>query len=217
MSTFPGSPKLFKSFLAGFDPFNPFASAVVFQYNPETLTRRIEPRAAGGGEQSDRSEAFRLTGPPKETITFSAEVDLADQLEQGNPQAIASGLQPALSALEMMVYPKSISVIENLAQAQAGIIEIVPPEAPLTLFGWSATRVLPVRVTSLSITEEAFDPLMHPIRAKIDLTLQVLTYHDLRPSQVGHAMFLAHQVVKELMASSNVVNNAMNIGAGFGL
>ena len=53
MSTFPNSPRLIKGALIGVDPFNPLASVVVFQYNPDTMTRRLEPRTAGGdGEHS---------------------------------------------------------------------------------------------------------------------------------------------------------------------
>src|SRR4030095_2523972 len=76
MTAFPGSPRLLKGAIIGLDPLNPLASVVVFQYNPDTMTRRLEPRAAGG-DGGDRSEAYRLTGPPKETITLSVEVDAA--------------------------------------------------------------------------------------------------------------------------------------------
>src|ERR1044071_2648655 len=108
MTTFPGSPRLLKGAIIGLDPVNPLASVVVFQYNPDTMTRRLEARSSGGGSESgDRSEAFRLTGPPKETITLNVEVDAADQLEQVNPIAVASGVHPPLAALEMLLYPKS--------------------------------------------------------------------------------------------------------------
>ncbi len=211
MSSFPGSPRLMKGAIVGVDAVNPLASVVVFQYNPDTMTRRLEARSTSGGETSDRSEALRLTGPPKETITLNIEVDATDQLEQANPIAIASGISPPLAALEMLLYPKSATVISNSLLAQAGNIEIIPPEAPLTLFVWGATRVLPVRVTGFSITEEAYDPLLNPIRAKVDLTLTVLSYMDLKISNPGYSLFLAYQVAKEVMATTNVVNSAQNL------
>ncbi|TFW31740.1 hypothetical protein [Massilia horti] len=217
MSSFPGSPRLIKGAIIGLDPLNPLASVVVFQYNPDTMTRRLEARTSGGGDNSDRAEALRLAGPPKETITLNVEVDAADQLEQGNPQAQLTGVSPMLAALEMLLYPKSLGVIANLALAQVGNIEIIPPEAPLTLFVWGPTRVLPVRVTGFSITEEAYDTLLNPIRAKVDLTLQVLSYVDLKVSNPGHSLFLAHQIAKEVLATSNVVNSALNVGASFKL
>src|SRR5215510_14436341 len=131
MTTFPGSPRLLKGAIVGLDPTNPLASVVVFQYNPDTMTRRLEARSTGGGDGGDRSEAFRLTGPPKETITLGIEVDATDQLEQANPTAVTMGVYPTLSALEMLLYPKSNNVIADAILAQLGNIEIIPPEAPL--------------------------------------------------------------------------------------
>src|SRR5215210_6478881 len=120
MSSFPGSPRLLKGAILGLDPINPLSSVVVFQYNPDTVTRRLDARTSGGGDNSDRSEAFRLTGPPKETVTLSVEVDAADQLEEANPLAVTSGVYPALSALEMLLYPGSQTVIANAILAAAG-------------------------------------------------------------------------------------------------
>lgn len=212
MTSFPGSPRTLKGALIGADPFNPLASVIVFHYNPETLTRRVEARATGGTDGADRSEAFRLSGPPKETITLNVEIDAIDQLEQANPLAVTQGIYPVLSALEMLLYPKSAKVIADAILAQAGNIEIIPPEAPLTLFVWGMRRVLPVRLTGLSITEEAYDTSLNPIRAKADLSLYVLSYADLKPSHVGYGLFIAHQVAKELMATQNVFNSLQQTG-----
>ncbi|MBS0168326.1 MAG: hypothetical protein JSR29_19760 [Nitrospira sp.] len=217
MSSFPGSPRLVKGAIVGVDAMNPLASVVVFQYNPDTMTRRLEARSTGGGDTSDRSEAFRLTGPPKETITLNIEVDATDQLEQANPLALISGISPTLSALEMLLYPKSVTVIANSTLAQAGNIEIIPPEAPLTLFVWGATRVLPVRVTGFSITEEAYDPMLNPIRAKVDLTLTVLSYADLKLTNPGYSLFMVHQIAKEVMATSNVAVSTQNLATSIKL
>jgi hypothetical protein len=197
----------------GIDPANPLASVIVFQYNPDTLTRRLEARATGGDE-GDRSEAFRLTGPPKETITLKIEIDGTDQVGGLNPLNLVTGIYPTLSALEMLLYPKSLTVIKNAALARLGNIEIVPPEAPLTLFVWGMGRVLPVRLTSFSITEQAYDGLLNPIRADVDLSLLVLSYHDLPFDSVGYQLFLAHQISKEVLATSNVLNSVQNIGQG---
>jgi hypothetical protein len=212
MTTFPGSPRLIKGALIGHDPFNPLASVIVFQYNSETLTRRIDARSTGGTDGGDRSEAFRLSGPPKETITLSIEIDAADQLEQAQPLAVELGVYPTLSALEMLLYPKSVKVIADTILAQLGNIEIIPPEAPLTLFVWGPARVLPVRLTSLSITEEAYDTALNPIRAKVDLSLYVLSYADLKLTHPGYTLFLTHQIAKEIMAVRNPFNNLQQTG-----
>jgi len=212
MSTFPGSPRLLKGAIVRLDPLNPLASVIVFQYNPDTMTRRLDARTASA-EGGDRSEAPRLTGPPKETITLKIEVDATDQLETANPIAVVSGINPTLAALEMLIYPKSAAVLKNQAITLTGMLEIIPVEVPLTLFVWGPTRVLPVRLTSLSITEEAFDTLLNPTRATVNLTLQVLSYYDLKKSNPGFSLFMAYQVTKEAMATTNIFNSAQNIGA----
>jgi hypothetical protein len=213
MSSFPCSPRLLKGAIIGLDPAKPLASVVVFQYNPDTLSRRITARSSGGNDNADRSEAFRLTGPPKEEITASIEIDATDQLEQANPLAVVSGIHPTLAALEMLLYPSSALTIANTALAMAGNLEIIPPEAPLTLFFWGPARVVPVRITSLSITEEAYDTLLNPIRAKVDLTLQVLSYFDLKVTNPGYQLFLAHHIAKEVLAITNIANSAENVVA----
>ncbi len=214
MTTFPNSPRLLKGALIGLDPANPLASIIVFQYNPDTMTRRLEARSTGGGEGADKSESFRLTGPPKETITMNVEFDATDQ---ANPLAVATGVYPSLSALEMLLYPKSAVVIANAAMAQGGILEIIPVEAPPTFLVWGPLRVLPVRLIGFSITEEAYDPLLNPIRAKVDLSLLVLSYHDLKITNPSYFIFLAHQIAKEALATSNVINSSANVGVSLKL
>jgi hypothetical protein len=181
------------------------------------MTRKLDARTTGGSEGSDRSEALRLSGPPKETITLNIEVDAADQLEKADPLAIASGVYPTLAALEMLLYPKSASVIANAALALVGNIEIIPPEAPLTLFVWGPQRVLPVRLTSFSVTEQAYDTMLNPILAKVDLSLNVLSYVDLKLTNPGYTLFMAYQITKEIMATTNVANSIQNTGASLKL
>ena len=205
MSSFPGSPRLQKGAIIGLDPFNPLASVIVFQYNPDTLTRTLTAQTTGG--DADRGEALRLKGPPQETIRLDVEIDATDQLEQAKFPATSLGIHTTLASLEMLLYPKSVLTIANEVLAAAGMIEVIPPEAPLTLFIWGIKRVVPVRLTELSITEEAFDPHLNPIRAKVGLGLRVLTYHDLGLVSVGGALFMTHQIVKEVMATIGGVDN----------
>lgn len=215
MTTFPGSPRIIKGALIGIDLFNPLASVVVFQYNTDTMTRRLEARAVN--QEGDRGEAMRLTGPPKETLTLSIEIDATDQLEQGNILAATMGVHPTLAALEMMLYPKTASVIINDILSAVGTIEITPVEAPMVLFVWGPARVLPVRLTSFSITEEAYDQLLNPIRAKVELSLAVLSYQDLPQLSPGRALFLTHHIAKEVMATTNLFNSIANIGTSLRL
>src|SRR5215204_3294327 len=209
MTTFPGSPRLIKGALVGIDPFNPLASVIIFQYNPDTLTRSLRAQTPDRPwwERADRSEAMRLAGPPEETIQLEIEIDAADQLEQAEATATTMGVYPALASLEMLLYPKASLMIANEALLQLGVIEVVAPEAPLTLFVWGSKRVLPVRLTSFSITEQAFDTGLNPIRASVSLSLTVLNYQDLGLLSVGGALFMAHQVAKEAMATINGVGS----------
>jgi len=209
MTTFPGSPRLLKGAIVGIDPLNPVASVIVFQYNPETLTRTLQAQTAGG-QGGDRSEALRLKGAPTEDIKLDVEIDATDQLEKGEPKATSMGIYPQLSALETLIYPKSALVIANTVLLATGTIEVIPPASTLTLFIWGPKRVLPVRLNQFSITEEAHDVNLNPIRAKVSLGLQVLSYNDLPLTHPGYALFLAHQVVKEAMAA---IGSASNLGA----
>jgi Contractile injection system tube protein len=206
MTTFPDSPRLIKGALIGIDIFNPLASIIVFQYNPDTMTRRLEARTTGGQDGGDKTEALRLAGPPTETITLNVEFDAGDQPD------VTPTVYPALSALEMLLYPKSAVVIANTALALLGNTEIIAPQAPLTIFVWGPQRVLPVRLTSFSITEQDYDPNLNPIRAKVDLSLSVLSYNDLKISNPGYFLFLAHQIAKETLATQNVSSGVPNLG-----
>jgi hypothetical protein len=201
-----------KGALVAFDPVFPVPSVIVFQYNPDTLTRTLKPRAPGG--EGARSEALRLTGAPEETIKVDVSIDAVDQLEKGDGVATALGIHPQLAALEMLVYPKSSLVIANTVLLAAGTIEIVPPTAPLTLFIWGIKRILPVRITEFSITEEAYDPALNPIRAKAGLGLRVLSYNDLSLTEPAYYMFLAHQVVKEAMGVVGSVGSLAAVAGG---
>ncbi len=200
MTTFPRSPRLLKGAIVAVSPLNPLASVTAFQYNPATLTRNLDVQMAGG-EGAERVEALRFKGAPKESISLEIELDATDQLETAAPPAVAFGIHPQLAALEMLVYPASATVIANTILSALGTIEIVPPTAPLTLFIWGPKRIVPVRITSFSITEEAFDVNLNPIQARVSLGMQVLSYNDLLVESPGHHLFLAHQVAKESMAA----------------
>jgi hypothetical protein len=203
MSSFPGSPQLVKGAIVALDPFNPVASLVVFQFNPETMTRTITPSTTT--TPGDRAEALRLKGPPTEDLSVDVWFDAADGLETGSATASSVGVYPQLAALEMLVYPKSALVIANEVLSNLGVIEVIPPEAPLTIFVWGAKRALPVRVKSITVSEEAYDPHLNPILAKATLALSVLSYRDLGLLSAGGAMFMANQLIKEAMATVNGV------------
>lgn len=212
MTSSPISPRLLKGAIVSIDLASPVPAVIVFQYNPDTLTRQLKARGSQG--DAARGDAMRLNGAPEETIKIDVEIDATDQLEKGDPIASAVGIYPQLSALEMLVYPKSALVITNTVLLAAGIIEVAPPVGPFTLFIWGVNRILPVRVEEFSITEDAHDNHLNPVRAKVSLGLRVLSYNDLSITNPGYYMFLAHQVVKETMAAIGTVQNVSAVAGG---
>ena len=212
MSTFPRSPRVLKGAIVALDPFNPVASVIVFQYNPETLSRTLAPQI--GTEGGAKAEILRLKGAPRETISAEIAIDATDQLEKADPQATRLGIHPQLAAIEMLIYPKSSVVIANSALALLGTLEVIAPQAPLTLFAWGVRRVVPVVIESLSVTEEAYDVNLNPIRARVSLGMRVLTYDDLPLTHPGYGIFLAHQLIKETMATLASLDNANAVASG---
>src|SRR5271163_698247 len=215
MSAFPGSPRVLKGGLVLLDPVS-FAvlpnGIIVMQYNPDTVTRTLKVKAAEEG--GDRSEALRLTGPPVETIKLDVEIDATDQLEnpQQNQTTVQYGIAPQLAALETLVYPTSANLQNDYALSQQGMLEIMPMMAPMSLFVWSAVRIVPVRITDLSITEEAFDPRLNPLRAKVSLGLRVLSIDDLFFSDKGGSLYMAYQQQKESLARLNLPGSFSVLG-----
>lgn len=192
------------------DRLSPLSRIVLFQYNPDSVTRTLRPRGGPTGQQGPASDAHRLWGAPLETVTMTVAVDATDQLEVGDQVAATMGIAPQLAALEMLLHPSAATVVANTAMLLAGTIEVLPPEGPLTVLVWGPGRAVPVRVENLTITEEAFDRALFPIRASVEVEAQVLTYSDLPPTDAGFALHLVHQVLKETSAALAGVSGAVS-------
>lgn len=196
------SPRLLKAGIVLIDPETSAVLRVIaLQYNPETLSRTLQPQTTGEG--GDRAEAFRVIGPPVETIKIDAELDATDQLDLGDATAMEVGIQPQLAVLETMVYPTSAQLQQNNTLAGTGTLEIVPAEAPLALFVLGRNRVVPVRLTDFSITEEMFDAALNPIRAKVSLGMRVLTVNDVPFEHAAGSLFMSYLQQKESLAARN--------------
>ena len=188
------SPKLVKGGLVMLDPSGArVLRTIALQYNPDTLSRSYQVQGVGGDGAAERAQPFRLKGPAVETIKLEAEIDATDPLgaPDQNPDAVRHGIAPQLAALEALVNPGSDALQQTNALAASGTLEIVPPDAPLLVFVFGRHRVQPVRVTELSITEEAFDPALNPIRARVSLGLRVMTTDDLGFDHRGNASLQA--------------------------
>jgi hypothetical protein len=200
MTTFPNSPKVLKGGIVLVDAKSgKTLTTITLQYNPQSLSRSYQPQALGSSQQ----EALRLKGPAEETLTIEAEIDAADQLEfpDKNSDIVEHGVQPQLAALEALVNPTSEQLNNNNSLANAGTLEILPMEMPLALFIWSRNRVVAVSVTTFTITEEAFDTQLNPIRAKINLTMKVLNINHLGFKHRGGSVFMNYLQNKEKLAS----------------
>jgi hypothetical protein len=204
MSTFPNSPRLLKGGLAVLAPGGATARRVIsLQYNPDALTRSYQVQGVGGEGGGERAQPFRLKGAAIESIKLDAEIDATDQLEfpGRNPVATDVGIAPQIAALEALVNPTTRELLAVDADARGGRLEILHAESPLVLFVWSRSRIVPVRVTEFSVTEEAFDPDLNPIRAKVSLGLRVLNVDDLGYAHRGGTLFLSYLRTREALAA----------------
>lgn len=215
MTTYPNSPRLTKAGLVLVDPQSAKVRRVIaLQYNPDSLTRRLQ--AQGTGDSAERSEALRLKGPAVETLNLEAEIDAVDQLEfpDQHRSVVEAGVAPSLAVLESLVNPAAADLLANRARAAAGMLEIVPMESALVLFVWGAQRIQPVRVTDFSITEEAFDPSLNPLRAKVSLGLRVLSVDDLGFDHKGGGLFMAYLQARERLAARAAAVGFDTLGIG---
>jgi hypothetical protein len=203
VTTFPGSPRTLRG---GFVVMDADGRAVVrtipFQYNPETLTRTLAPRGATA-QTGDRLEALRLVGPPVETLKVEIVLDATDRLEHPDrfPSAVAEGISADLAELETMIAPRVADLAAADALARRGTLEILPLPSPLLVLVLGAHRTIPVRITEFSVTEEAFDPRLNPILARVGLGMRALTVDDLPFASKGAGLFLAAARRREALAA----------------
>lgn len=226
MSTgFTRSPKLLKGALVKLEEgfLGPIPNVIVFQYNPENLARQFSSSSKGKEEKKDEKAATTTTEPfdPEESFSIKLELDATDALEspEKNPVAAISGVADRIAAIEMLLYPagKLPGIPTNLPGQNP---EPVPKnKVPIVLFIWGPGRVIPVRITSLSIDEQAFSPTLFPIRATATLGLKVLKLESFQPKQGNRTLaedlaYIAYNYskeVKETLARLNLLNSGESI------
>lgn len=198
-------------------------TTIPFQYNPESLSRTITANVAyvesnrGGrrGKAASRgapsNEILLLKGAPREEISLSIVIDGIAQLHEGDATVLKEGIYPQLSALELLLYPKSDVIKASNQRTQQGVLEINPIAAPVTLLVWGEKRVLPVRLTSFTINEAYHDDRLNPIRAEVTMGLQILNYSDVPWQEQRAKLFFAHQVSKERLAQRAYITNVQDI------
>jgi hypothetical protein len=219
-SHFPNSPKLVKGALIEFGDalLGLLPNVIVFQYNPEQLTRKLDQRAqqAPAGADRERRETFRTAKLPVESISdLKLVLDATDQLEQADPVAAARGIGPAIAALEMMMFPSGTSLINLgslLGIAGQSSASVPPQQLPLVMFVWGPWRVIPVNVTTVSVQEQEFDPLLNPIKAEVTVSLRVISKDDLDRTSFAYGAYVWTQGNREVNALLNIKNTLQLAG-----
>jgi hypothetical protein len=207
----PLRPRLLKGALAVYPTQTPGSQpsrVIVFQFNPDTMKRTLANRAAPappqGASGAAKEDVLRVGGPPLETMSVTIEMHAADQLAEPddaqNAPTAENGLHPALATLELLMYPPTASAQKIEELARRGEVQVSPASLPLVLLVWGRSRVVPVKLTAFSVSEEAFDTRLNPIFAKVELAMQVLTYMEFPQSSVGRDAFIAYQKQKESLA-----------------
>jgi hypothetical protein len=218
------SPKLLKGALVELsEPFlGPVPNIIVFQYNPETMSRDLTPwsadvNAGGRWGQDPSAQPF----DPGESFSLTLELDATDALEEGNAVAIVSGVADRIAALEMLLYPVADtgSVLGQALRTFGPVTFLPRGHVSVVLFVWGPGRIVPVRLTSFAVEEQAFSPTLYPLRAKVTVGLQVLTADSFtRPGttlsaseQLAVVAYKYTRAQKEILARLNLANTVESI------
>jgi hypothetical protein len=203
----------------GTDLIGPIPNVVIFQFNPESLTRtmKIPQRPTGAAERENTQAGER----PLESISFKASFTAADELKDNKVLARMFGVGPRLSALEKMVNPSSkiagligaaIDAIGSAISGSSGAgnpTQAIPREKyPKIIFIWGLTRVLPVVIDSMSISELEYDSLLNPIRAEVDIGLTVNAIDSCSDDKLAKGALAYSNLAKEAQAMANLANTA---------
>jgi hypothetical protein len=204
----------------GSDFLGPLPNVVIFQFNPESLTRTIQipPRPTGGSAR----ETTQAGEPSVEKISFKAQFSAADGMGTGNLLARTTGVGPRLAALEKMVHPAGPisgligAAIDAIGSAIGGgggdnRTPIPRENYPRILFIWGPFRILPVVIESMSITELQYDFLLNPIQADVQLSLAVNQIDNCSNDVVGKGALEYSNLAKEAQAIANLANTVEQI------
>jgi hypothetical protein len=192
MSSSPARPKALKAALiaveAAATAVTSTATVFSFQYNPHALTRTFSYLNADGTPLAE-AKAPPNEGSPVELIYLTLELDATDQLErpEQNVSVAQNGLHPALATLESMM---------SLPTASAS-----KAEPKVVLFFWGPKRLLPARLVSLKVSEEAFDLGLNPVRVSIDLCLRVMQLSELKTGSVGYTICRNNKTLNDTLVS----------------
>jgi hypothetical protein len=199
----------------------PIPNIVIFQFNPESLSRTLQiPTRPTGPTQRETTQAGEKTF---ERITFKAHFSAANLLDEDKELAKLFGIGPQLAALEKMVLPSAKiagligAAIDAVGDAIGGGGDDAPAQPiprekyPRILFIWGLTRVLPVTIDSMSISELEYDAILNPLRAEVDITLSVIAVDDCSDDVLARGALEYSTIAKEAQAIANLANTAEQI------
>jgi len=200
----------------GSDFLGPIPNVVVFQFNPEKLSRTIEipPRPVNANTR----ETSQAGEPPYERFTVEAQFSAADQRNTGNPIGLTMGVGPQLAALEAMVYPVQtqggvigavVDAIGSLLGAASGPDPTQPVprvQSPKILFAWGLMRIVPVIIESMTINEMQYDALLNPVEASVTIGLAVLSPSSACGDKIGQGALSYTQMMQDTLATVNLAN-----------
>lgn len=180
---------------------------IPFRFNPEVLSRSLqveqgksgsgaEGAAKGGSGKKGEQAADASSGALKQSFTVKVRFDFDDRHEVARDLPPELGIAPEIAALESLLYPA-----ESPADQAGDGSEPVRPrqQRPTVLFIWGRKRVLPVRITSMAVNETLFNAELNPLRAEIDVALEVLGETDAKDNKaVGDALAFSQQRRREL-------------------
>jgi len=210
----------------GSDFMGPVPNIVAFQFNPETISRTMNfpPDASAIPAKSGQEEPNQASSPPTETFSITAYFSAADDMGGSAAEQIIPrlfGVGPQLAALEKMVYTEGGMISEAIGAAVDAIgdalglgrdtdptVPVPRQETPRILFIWGTSRILPVKITSMTIDEEKYDPLLNPVQAKVTIGLSILSFPDSSDDVVGMGALRYTQTVKDAQAVLNLVKAA---------
>ncbi|WP_372530473.1 hypothetical protein AB8810_23815 [Xanthomonas sp. NCPPB 3005] len=211
------------------DFIGPIPNIVFFQFNPEQLARSIiipEPPAANTGARTRQREPAQTPSPPSESFTVSAHFSAADDLGSGGAVSAIPrvfGIGPQLAALEKMVYPAAPlggllgQAIDAVGSALGLSANATPPTRPTPrevlpriLFIWGPSRVLPVRIKSMTITEQKFDAFLNPVQAEVQIGLEVITFNRRSSDKVGQGALAYTRAIKDVQAVANLAKSVQS-------
>ncbi|KEF42620.1 MAG: hypothetical protein ER33_04985 [Cyanobium sp. CACIAM 14] len=206
----------------GTDLIGPIPNVVIFQFNPESLSRSLQiPQRPTGATQREATQAGEKTF---EKISFKAHFSAANMLDEDKALARLFGIGPQLCALEKMVLPTSKlagllgaaidAVGDALGLGGGGTAPAQPiprEQYPRLLFIWGLTRILPVTIDSMTIAEQEYDAMLNPLRAEVDLQLSVIAIDQCSDDVLGKGALEYTTIAKEAQAIANLANTAEQI------